>query len=167
MDAGPPQPEDVSPRRSARAVRAAWGAAAGVILGMSAVICLAVGVISGEQALAMALPAILLIVGGLIVMAMPEPATGQRRGFRAGFLASSLRRRWRGVHRRRNGGLASRPMNGLNDEVLAFGIDVSGSLAQEILHCLNVPRQIHPRPRQYSFIGNVLDEAVCRGAAVC
>jgi hypothetical protein len=107
MNAGPPQPEDVSPR-SSRAVRAAWGVAAGVILGTSAVICLAVGVISGEQALAMALPGVLLIVGGLIVMAMPEPVTGQRRGFRAGFLASSLRRRWRGVYRRRNGGLASR-----------------------------------------------------------
>jgi hypothetical protein len=165
MNAGPPQPEDISPR-SSRGVRAAWGAAAGVILGTSAVICLAVGVISGEQALAMALPAVLLIVGGLVVMAMPEPATGQRRGFRAGLFAGSLRRRWRGVHRRRNGGLAWRPMAGLNEEALAFGIDVVGSLAQEILHCLNVLRQIHPRPEQYRFIGNFLDGLVCQRYAL-
>ncbi len=102
MDAGPPQPEEISPR-SPRVVRAAWSAAGGVILGTSAVICLAMDAISGQQAVAMALPAALLILGGLIVVAIPDPATGQRRGFRAG----SLLRRWRCVFRRgRNGALA-------------------------------------------------------------
>ena len=106
MNAGPPQPEDISPRRP-RAERAAWAAAAGIILGISAVICLTLGAISGQQAIAMALPAALLIAGGLIVMAMPDPATGQRGGFLAGLRAGSLLRRWRRVLRRpRNGALA-------------------------------------------------------------
>jgi len=105
MNAGPPQPEDISPRRP-RAERAAWAAAAGIILGISAVICLALGAISGQQAMAMALPAALLIAGGLIVMAMPDPATGQRGGFLAGLRAGLLLRRWRRVLRRpRNGAL--------------------------------------------------------------
>jgi hypothetical protein len=95
MNAGPSEPPDISPR-SQRAVRAAWTAVAGVILGTCTAICLAVGAISGEQAVALALPAVLLVVGGLIVVAMPDPVTSQRRGFGAGFLASSLRRWWRG-----------------------------------------------------------------------
>ncbi len=94
MNAGPPQPDDIGPRRP-RADRAAWAAAAGIILGISAVICLALGAISGQQAIAMALPAALLIAGGLIVMAMPDPATGQRGGFLAGLRAGLLLRRWR------------------------------------------------------------------------
>jgi hypothetical protein len=106
MDAGPPQPEEISPC-SPRVVRAAWSAAGGVILGTSAVICLAIDAISGQQAVAMALPAALLIVGGLIVVAIPDPATGHQRGFRAGSRAGSLLRRWRCVFRRgRNGALA-------------------------------------------------------------
>jgi len=108
MNAGPPQPEDISPRRP-RAERAAWAAAAGIILGISAVICLALGAISGQQAMAMALPAALLVAGGLIGVAMPDPATGQRGGFLAGLRAGSLLRRWRCVlRRRRNGALACR-----------------------------------------------------------
>jgi hypothetical protein len=106
MNAGPPEPQDIGPR-SPRAARAAWAVVAGVILGTSAAICLALGVISGAQAVAIALPAVLLVVGGLIVVAMPDPATGQRRGFGAGFRASSLGR-WRRYlpRRRRNGALA-------------------------------------------------------------
>jgi hypothetical protein len=103
MNAEPPQPEDISPRRP-RVVRAAWGAAAGIILGTSAVICLALHAISGQQAVAMALPAGLLIVGGLTVAALPDRATGQRRGFGAGFRTGSLRRRWRRVLRQRRKG---------------------------------------------------------------
>ena len=106
MNAGPPQPDDIGPRRP-RADRAAWAAAAGIILGINAVICLALGAISGQQAVAVALPAALLIVGGLIVVAMPDPATGQRGGFLAGLRAGSLLRRRRCVlRRRRNGALA-------------------------------------------------------------
>jgi hypothetical protein len=103
MNAGPPRPDDISSRRP-RAVLAAWSAAAGVILGTSAVICLAVDAISGQQAVAMALAAALLIIGGLVVAAMPDPATGQRCGFRAGFRAGSLQRRGRGLFRRRRKG---------------------------------------------------------------
>jgi hypothetical protein len=56
-------------------------------------------------------------------------------------------------------------MVGLNDEALAFGIDwlAAWRRKQEILHCLNVLWQIHPRPKQYNFIGNVLDRALCHG----
>jgi hypothetical protein len=103
MNAEPPEPRDISPR-SPRVVRAAWTAVAGVIIGATAVICLALGAISGEQAVAIALPAVLLVAGGLIVAAMPDPATGQRRGFGAGSRASSLGRWWRCLLRRRRNG---------------------------------------------------------------
>jgi hypothetical protein len=98
MNAGPPQPEDISPRRP-RVVRAAWSAVAGLILATSAVICLALHAISGQQAVAIGLPAGLLIVGGLAVAALPDPETGQRRGFRPGLRAGSMLRRWRCVLR--------------------------------------------------------------------
>ena len=96
----PRQPEDPSPRRP-RARLAAWCAAAGVVLGTAAVICLAVGAVSIQQAVALGLPAVILIMGGLIAAAIPDPATGRRAGFQTGFRVGSLLSQWRSVFRQR------------------------------------------------------------------
>jgi hypothetical protein len=100
----PPRPrDDRSPRRPA-ARRAAWCAAAGVFLGAVAVICLAFGAVSVQQAIAVGLPAALLIITGIVMAVLPDPATGQRTGFQAGYLAGSLLSRWRSAFRHRGNG---------------------------------------------------------------
>jgi hypothetical protein len=64
------------------------------------VICLAFGVLSAQQAIALCLPAALLIIAGLVIAAGPDHAAIRR----AGFLAGSLLSRWRAFFRgRRNG----------------------------------------------------------------
>jgi hypothetical protein len=68
------------------------------------VICLALAAITGRQAVGIALPSVLLILGGLIVAAIPDNATGRRMGFQAGFRAGLLLGRWRSVFRRRQNG---------------------------------------------------------------
>jgi hypothetical protein len=102
MDELPP-PDDPSPRRRA-ARRAAWCGAVGVILGAAAVTCLALGAVSRQQAIAVGLPAALLVIAGIVMAVMPDPATGQRTGFQAGFLAGSLLSLWRSVFRERGNG---------------------------------------------------------------
>ena len=89
MNAEPPQPEDLGPRRS-RVILAAWCAGAGLVLGSCAVICLALGVISGRQALAIGMPGVLLLLFALITAAIADPASGQRLGFQAGLRAGAL-----------------------------------------------------------------------------
>jgi hypothetical protein len=77
---------------------------AGVILGTAAVTCLALDAVSAQQAIAIGLPGALLIVGGLIAAAVPDPVTGRRHFFRAGFRMGSLLSRFRSFFgRRRNG----------------------------------------------------------------
>jgi hypothetical protein len=99
MEEGPHQPGGLGPRQL-RAIGAAWCVAVGLVLGAACVICLALGAISPRQAVGIALPAVLLIAGGLIVAAIPDPATGRRTGFLAGFRAGLLFGRWRSVFRR-------------------------------------------------------------------
>ena len=103
MDERPRRPDDPGPRRPA-ARRAAWCAAIGVILGAAAVICLAIGAVSVQQAIAVGLPAALLIITGIVMAVLPDPATGQRTGFEAGYLAGSLLGLWRSVFRHRGNG---------------------------------------------------------------
>ena len=103
MDGGPPRPEDHRPR-GARARRAAWSVSAGIILGTAAVTCLALDVVSAQQAIALGLPGALLIVGGLIAAAVPDPMTGRRFFFQAGFQMGSLLSRFRSFFRRRRNG---------------------------------------------------------------
>jgi len=103
MDGRPPRPEDHRPGR-ARARRAAWSVSAGIILGTAAVTCLALGAISAQQAIALGLPGALLIVGGLIAAAVPNPMTGRRLYFQAGFHTGSLLTRFRSFLRRRRNG---------------------------------------------------------------
>jgi len=103
MDAGPPQsPAGHSPRRG-RTRRAAWCVSAGVILVAAAVTCLALHAISVQQAVAIGLPGVLLIVAGLI-MAVPDAATSRRLGFEAGVRTGSFLSRLLSVFRRRGNG---------------------------------------------------------------
>src|SRR5258708_17321221 len=126
MEPGPPQREDVPPRKL-RAVGAVWGMAAGVVLGLVAVVCVAVGAISGQQAVAIVTPGFVLIIGGLIVASLPDPQTGRRVGFQAGLSAGLLLKRRRAAfHRSRDRQLphSSEPSNNeaeLGDGGLAVG----------------------------------------------
>jgi hypothetical protein len=74
-----------------------------MVLAMAAVVCVAVGAVTGAQAIAMALPAALLIVGGLIWAAAPDAATVRRVGFLAGFQFGSLLSRLRSAFFRQRG----------------------------------------------------------------
>ena len=105
MDEVPPEgPEGCRPPRR-RARRAAWCVSAGLILGIAAVTCVALDVISAQQAIALGLPGALLIVGGLIAMAaVPDAATSRWLGFQAGLQVGSLLSRLRSVFRRRRNG---------------------------------------------------------------
>jgi hypothetical protein len=77
---------------------------AGIILGTAAVICLVFRAIVVQQAIAMALPAALLVIGGVIWGSPPDAATGRRFGFQTGFQVGSLVRRLRSLFRRRGNG---------------------------------------------------------------
>jgi len=98
MDAEPPQPEDLGPRRS-RVMLAAWCAGAGLVLGSSALICLGLGVVSGRQALAIGMPGLLLLLYALITAAISDPASGERMGLQAGLRAGALAGRWQSLLR--------------------------------------------------------------------
>jgi hypothetical protein len=78
--------------------------ATGIILGTAAVICLVLRVIVVQQAIAMALPGALLIIGGVIWGAPPDPEASRRLGFLAGFQLGSVVSRLRSVFRRRGNG---------------------------------------------------------------
>lgn len=77
---------------------------AGITLGTAAVICLVFRAIVVQQAIAMALPAALLVIGGVIWGSPPDAATGRWFGFLAGFQLGSLVRRLRSLFRRRGNG---------------------------------------------------------------
>ena len=75
------------PRKAALQVqprRALGGLAAGGILTGITVVLSAVNAVSTVQSIALALPAALLTIGGLIRAAAPDAWTAWRRGFRAG-----------------------------------------------------------------------------------
>jgi hypothetical protein len=76
---------------------------AGIILGAAAVICLFCRAIAVQQAIAMALPAALLVIGGVIWGSRPDAAIG-RLGFHTGFQLGWLVRRLRSLFRRRGNG---------------------------------------------------------------
>jgi hypothetical protein len=104
MDGGPlREPEDLSPR-GPRGAQAAWCIAGGAIGCAAVLISLAVDVLTVQQAIALGLPAALLLVAGLVIAAIPDQAAGRRAGFKAGFLAGSLLTRLRLVFRRRRNG---------------------------------------------------------------
>ena len=68
---------------------------AGGVAGLAIAVTYALGDISLKQTIMLALPAAILILGGLTVAMTSDPETVERQGFRAGMKAGSLRRRWR------------------------------------------------------------------------
>ncbi len=100
MDAEPPQrPVDGRWRRP-RTRRALWFAAAGVVLGLAATMCSTFCALSFQQTLALALPAAVLVIGGLAAAATEA---GEGHLFRAGFKVGWLVAWWRSVGRRHGG----------------------------------------------------------------
>jgi hypothetical protein len=55
------------------------------------------GEISVKQAIMLGLLAAVLTFGGLIAAVVRDPELADRQGFRAGFIAASLRERWRSL----------------------------------------------------------------------
>jgi hypothetical protein len=92
----PPNPADYIARQPWYRP-AAWCAAAAVILGTASVLCLALGAISVQQAIALAMPAAVFLVGGLIAAVSANTATAQRHGFEVGLRVGSALSRWRSV----------------------------------------------------------------------
>jgi hypothetical protein len=72
----------VGVRRRARF--AAWSTAVGIALSSVTVALSALNTISTQQAIAMALPAVLITVGGIAGWIVPDAWTAWRRGFRHG-----------------------------------------------------------------------------------
>jgi hypothetical protein len=101
---GPPQDSEGDDPARPRARAAAWCMGAGIILGTAAVICLVFHAIVVQQAVAMALPAALLVIGGVILGSPPDAAISRRLGFLTGFEIGSLVRWLRSLFRRRGNG---------------------------------------------------------------
>lgn len=100
MHAKPPQRPDDFPHRQ-QAGLAALCQASGAILALAALTCSLLGLISAQQAIAMALPAAVLIIGDLIAVSIPDPQTGHRLGFQVGLCAGALVNLWRSLVRHR------------------------------------------------------------------
>lgn len=102
MAAGEPQqPDDDNRARRQRAVVAVWCQVIGAVLAIATLTCSLLGVISAQQAVALGLPAVLLIIGGLVAAAAIDPANSERLGFRAGLRVGKILRRLVSVIRRR------------------------------------------------------------------
>jgi hypothetical protein len=101
MDAEAPQPVGQNGGDGRKARRAFWFAGAGVVAGLATAVVSALGDVSVKQAIMLGVPAAVLTFGGLAVAVASDPETAERQGFRAGFKAGSLRRRWRSVFGRR------------------------------------------------------------------
>lgn len=102
MYAGPPQRPDDLPHRQ-RAGLVALCQASGTILALAALTCSLLGVVSAQQAIAMALPAAVLITGDLIAASITGHSTAGRLGFQAGLRAGTLVNLWRSLIRHRAG----------------------------------------------------------------
>jgi hypothetical protein len=98
--AGPPQRPDDFPHRQ-QAGLAALCQASGAILALAALTCSLLSLISAQQAIAMALPAAVLIIGGLIAAPIPGHSTAGRLGFQAGLRAGTFVNLWRSLIRHR------------------------------------------------------------------
>ena len=109
MDAGAPQePDDDHGQQGHRARLAVWCQVAGAVLALATLACSLLGVISAQQAIALGLPAVLLIVGGVIATAARDLPAASGSGFRAGLRTGSALSRLRSRLRRRDkGGLAA------------------------------------------------------------
>jgi hypothetical protein len=72
-------------RSSSRTRLAPWCVALGAVLSSITVIVSALNAVSAQQAIAMALPAGMTIIGGLIAMTVPDAWVAWRRGFQHGY----------------------------------------------------------------------------------
>lgn len=101
MAAGAPrQPDDDNMGRRQRARLAAWCQIMGVAVAIATLTFSVLGVISGQQAVALGLAAVVLIIGGLIVAAVLYPSSGGPPGFRTGLRVGTILRKWRSPLRR-------------------------------------------------------------------
>lgn len=101
MASGEPQQPDDNGTQRQRARLAAWCQVTGAVIAMATVICSRLNVISTQQTIALGLPAVMLIVGGVIAGSTVDPSTAQRLGFRAGLHVGNLLRGLRSAFRRR------------------------------------------------------------------
>lgn len=103
MAAGEPRQPDDNRTQRQRARLAAWSQVIGAVLAIVTLTCTLLNVISAQQAIALGLPAILLIIGGLITTATIDPSTSGQRGLQAGLRVGRLLRRLRSSFCRRAG----------------------------------------------------------------
>jgi hypothetical protein len=101
MDADPPQRGDRRSPDRRPAGRALWCAGAGVAAVLAVAIAAALGDITVKLTIILGLPAVVLTLGGVTMALARDPQIAERKGFRAGFIASSLRERWRSLPSRR------------------------------------------------------------------
>ena len=64
--------------------------AGGAVLAVATLTCSLLDVISADQAIALGLPAAVLVLGGLIASSIPDPSVSSRLGFQAGLRAGAL-----------------------------------------------------------------------------
>lgn len=103
MAAGDPEEPDDNLLRG-RATMAALCQVAGVALAIATLVCSLLAVISAQQAVALGLPAVVLILGGLIAVWVPDHQTGRRLGYQVGRVTGALLNLWRSLaHRRQKG----------------------------------------------------------------
>jgi hypothetical protein len=78
-----------------RLVRLAdWCQSVGAVLAVVTVICVLLDVVTAQQAVAVGLPSVVLIVVGLIIAAGPDTAIARRHGFHVGLQVRSLLNLW-------------------------------------------------------------------------
>lgn len=99
MRTGPPQRPDNFLHRQQTGL-AALCQIVGAILLLATLMCSLLGVISAQQAIAMGLPAAVLIIGDLTAASIPDVSTSSRLGFQAGLRAGTLVNLWRSFVRR-------------------------------------------------------------------
>jgi choline-glycine betaine transporter len=78
--------------RAPRAAAAGW-ACLGGILGLITIILSALSAVSPQQAIALALPATIITIGGLVRSVVPDSYTAWRRGFKQGCHVAVTRQR--------------------------------------------------------------------------
>jgi hypothetical protein len=62
----------------------------GAVLALATLTCTLLELISAQQAIAMGLPAAMLVTGDLITASVPDPSTSKRLGFQVGLRAGTL-----------------------------------------------------------------------------
>lgn len=102
MAGGEPKQPDDDHRRQRQLTRlAVWSQLIGAMLAIATMVLARLGDISAQQAVALGLPAAVLVVGGLIIAAAVDPSDGERHGFLTGLRVGTFLRRLRSLFGRR------------------------------------------------------------------